>query len=72
MSANTNTTVISIAPLQSDRWRIRKVSQHVFHSRNWHKNDLTERLKLSVEQFDVCSLVGIWFQALGAATEKAL
>jgi len=33
---------------------------------------LRERLKLSVEQVDVFSLVGSRFQALGAATEKAL
>ena len=39
---------------------------------DWNKNVLRERLKLSVEQVDVFSLVGNRFQALGAATEKAL
>ena len=34
-NTNANSTVIFIAPLQSDRWCIRKVSQHVYHSR-WH------------------------------------
>jgi len=37
-----------------------------------YKNVLRERLKLSVEQVDVFSLVGSQFQALVAATEKAL
>ena len=50
-NTNTNTTVISITPLQSDRWRI---------------TVLRERL----EQVDVFRLVGSWFQALDAATEK--
>ena len=39
---------------------------------DWNKNDFRERLKLSMEQVDIFSSVGSRFQALGAATEKAL
>ena len=70
-----NTKVISTAPptvwpMAHYKNQLTHVSQPYFM--DFNKNDFRERLTLSMEQVDVFSSVDSRFQALGAATEKAL